>query len=37
LAAGYLAPGPVGIVDRGTSVRLDGPWVGATLLCGLAL
>jgi hypothetical protein len=37
LAGGYLAPGPVGIVDRGTPVRLDGPWVGATLLCGLAL
>jgi hypothetical protein len=37
LASGYLAPGPVGIVDKETAVRLDGPWVGAMLLCGLSL
>jgi hypothetical protein len=37
LAGGYIAPGPVGIVDQATAVRLDGPWVGATLLCGFAL
>jgi hypothetical protein len=37
LAGGYLAPGPIGVVDRETAVRLDGPWLGATVLCGLAL
>jgi len=37
LAGGYLAPGPIGVVDRETDVRLDGPWLGATVLFGLAL
>jgi hypothetical protein len=37
LSGGYLAPGPVGIVERETAVRIDGPWVGATLFCGFAL
>jgi hypothetical protein len=37
LGGGYLAPGPVGIVDSGSPVRLDGPWVGATVFAGLAL
>jgi hypothetical protein len=37
LGGGYLAPGPVGVVDSGSPVRLDGPWLGATLFAGLAL
>jgi hypothetical protein len=37
LGGGYLAPGPVGIVDSANAVRLDGPWLGATVFAGLAL
>jgi hypothetical protein len=34
---GALAPGPVGLVNGATSVRLDGGWVGATCFAGLLL
>jgi hypothetical protein len=34
---GGLAPGPVGLVDGATSVRLDGGWAGATCFAGLVL
>jgi hypothetical protein len=37
LLGGAVAPGPVGIVDNGTSVRLDGGWAGATCFAGLLL
>jgi hypothetical protein len=34
---GFLAPGPVGLVDGGQSVRLDGVWAGASCFVGLLL
>ncbi len=37
VVAGALAPGPSGRVDGAAAVRLDGPWVGATLFAGLFL
>ncbi|MDP9037214.1 MAG: hypothetical protein M3O50_20645 [Myxococcota bacterium] len=37
ILAGALAPGPAGHVDGGTTVRFDGPWIGAALFAGLVL
>jgi len=37
VCAGAPAPGPVGVVAGGPSVRLDGRWAGGSLLVGLLL
>jgi hypothetical protein len=37
LLGGAVAPGPVGLVDNGTSVRLDGGWAGITCFAGFLL